>query len=94
MTIIRSTLIHMPCNSCSIRHRNRGCSGKFIQGVLIGVLVVTVVFNILFIIDNRSRFRKSFANSNEVDENAQINLEELEKKEGLLPESKIIFIAT
>ncbi|XP_065655773.1 protein O-linked-mannose beta-1,2-N-acetylglucosaminyltransferase 1 isoform X1 [Hydra vulgaris] len=86
MTFIRSTLINVPCSNCLIRHKNRGCSGKLIQGVLIGVLVVTVIFNVLFIIDNRKRFRSSFANSNEnIDES--INLEETNNKEGVLPSS-------
>ena len=72
-------VIRGPCCARQFKIRKRGCVGKLVKAVLCGVLVVTAVFNILFAIDNTTKFRKlqddSSANIGTSDENKHIVLE-------------------
>ena len=72
-------VIRGPCCARQFKIRKRGCVGKLVKAVLCGVLVVTAVFNILFAIDNTTKFRKlqddSSKNIGTSDENKHIVLE-------------------
>ena len=72
-------VIRGPCCARPVKIRKRGCVGKLVQAVLCGVLIVTVVFNILFVMDNTTKFRKlqddSSLNVRTSDENQHIVFE-------------------
>jgi len=60
----------IPC----VNSRRKGCSGTCLRAILISILIVTVIFNVIFIMDHRRRFTE---NSNRVnnDENKHIKFE-------------------
>lgn len=71
----------MKCCSHALRQRKRLCSGTCLQAILIVVLIVTVTFNVMFIIDNKNRLTTATSNDrskqNEkfVDENSHVQLD-------------------
>lgn len=77
-----SVTVNIPCLP-QTNIRRRGCTGTCVQGVLVAVLIVTLVFNIIFILDNRTRFRgraEKIININEfvIDENQHIVIDKNE----------------
>ncbi len=50
-------VVRLPCCMRPLKIRRRGYLGRIIQGVLVGVLTITVIFNIVFIIDNSNKLR-------------------------------------
>ena len=95
-------VIQLPCLSRPIKIRRRGVLGRFLQLVLVSVLVVTVVFNVLFIIDNSKRLRTAHSNnpsypsSSDVDdevEKASLVLDQKDKDEGLYRNFRLIINA-
>ena len=56
-------VFHLPCCAHPFKIKRRGIFGRLLQLILFSVLIVTVVFNVMFIIDNSKRFRSTDQNS-------------------------------
>ena len=83
-------VVRLPCCVNPLKIRRRGVLGRCLQGLLVTVLLVTVIFNIVFIIDN-SRRLKTPPNSIQYDEsddeirNPNVSLDQKEEKgEGMI----------
>ena len=81
-------VLQLPCCAHPLKIKRRGVIGRLLQVVLLSVLVVTIVFNVIFIIDSSKRYRKPdqgspypYDDSDEV-VNANIMLEQKEQVEG------------
>ena len=81
-------VFRLPCCAHPFKIKRRGIFGRLLQLVLFSVLIVTVVFNVMFIIDSSKRFRSTDQNSpypyddNDEIVDANIMLEQKEKVEG------------
>jgi len=64
------------------RFRRRACSGACLQGILLAVLIVTLIFNILFILDNKSRLS---GNSNSANHETHRNVNLVSNEDNGLP---------
>eukprot|EP00794_Sanderia_malayensis_P017702 gene17702-19471_t len=56
-------IVRLPCCTRPLKIRRRGMLGRFLQGLLVSVLAVTVIFNIIFIIDNSKKLRSASPSS-------------------------------
>jgi len=89
-------VFRLPCCAHPFKIKRRGIFGRLLQLVLFSVLIVTVVFNVMFIIDSSKRFRSTDQNSpypyddNDEIVDANIMLEQKEKVEE--PTGKMINI--
>ena len=81
-------VLQLPCCARPVKIKRRGVLGRLLQLLLVCVLIVTVVFNIIFIIDSSKRLRKPSQNNpypfDDSDEIADTNimLDQKEKNEG------------
>lgn len=89
-------VLQLPCCVRPIKIKRRGVLGRLLQLILVAVLIVTVVFNIIFLIDGSKRLRTPYENSpypfDDSDEIAEANimLEEKENVEGIFNENIIL----
>ena len=84
-------VLRLPCCMRPMKIRRRGILGRCLQVTLVSVLIITVVFNVLFIIDNSKRLRTQKPSRYHVEDtddeigNTNIILEQTEdKKEGTI----------
>ena len=66
-----SCLVNIPCLQRS-KVRRSTCSGAILRGILTLIVTVTLICNILFLIDHRTRHRKRDRDVNEIDHNRHI----------------------
>lgn len=91
-------VLQLPCCAHPLKIKRRGVIGRLLQFVLLSVLIVTVVFNVIFIIDSSKRFRKPDQSSpypyddNDEVVNANIMLEQKEQIEGKNVINQVTFI--
>lgn len=84
--MVLTTLIKQ-CSTSIWRSQRHVCHGACLQGILLSVLIVTLIFNIMFIMDNRSRLGSNTkANGNDAqqdhkdDENRHIKIDDNNNK--------------
>ena len=81
-------VFQIPCCTRPFKIKRRGVLGRLLQFILFSVLIITVVFNVIFIIDSSKKFRKSNQNNpypyDDSDEvvDTNIMLEQKEQVEG------------
>ena len=69
--------ISLPCKRTPLRIQKKGVISRLIQGILVLVLCVTVVINVIFILDTTSKLR-DVKHSNSPMEQIQSQIESLE----------------
>ena len=59
------------------RSRRHICHGACLQGILLSVLIITLIFNIMFIMDNRGKLGRNVKeNVGKQDENKHIKIDD------------------
>ena len=92
-------VLRLPCCARPVKIKRRGVLGRMLQLVLFSVLIVTVVFNVIFIIDSSKRLRTlqtnnpyPFDDSQELAD-SNIMLDQKENIEGKIWATMILFFS-